>query len=259
MPVFRPLRAVHAHLGVSRLPDVKVFPEENALSLRAKYFHRAIWYVITLKWLIEPAAVALGIILVIVVIVLFGGFMYRASQQSLITPTPVPVDTTVTEIPTIIPTTVPETPPPTPETPTPSPVPTQRGTYAESATPIRDPNPYVLPYYSTVYNPKGQYFPTIFHKSYEFDFQYEAVYANVVNAPLIVDFAVSPGSSTPIRSFFMITVRNNKTQKLLAQDGYFRTYSSNSPKRLYFSSPGNYHINMYGSFVSVDLTLRAPT
>ncbi|MDD1665862.1 MAG: hypothetical protein LUQ32_10955 [Methanomicrobiales archaeon] len=220
---------------------------------------QAIWYVIVMKWLIEPAAVALAIIIVIVAIVLFGAFYFRATQPALVTPTPVPVDTTVTEIPTPVLTTVPETNPPTPEIQTPSPAPTQRGTYAESATPIRDPNPYKLPYYSTVYNPKGQYFPTIFHQSYEFNFQYEAVYANVVKAPLIIDFAVTPGSSTPIRSFFLITVRDNTTQKLLAQDGYFRTYSSNSPKRLYFSSPGMYHINMYGGFVNADLTLRAPT
>ncbi len=82
--------------------------------------------------------------------------------------------------------------------------------------------------------------------------------AKVAKAPLIIDFAVSPGSDSPIRSFFMITIRDNTTQKLLAQDGYFRTYSSNSPKRLIFSSPGIYQINMYGSFVTTDLTLRAP-
>jgi hypothetical protein len=220
---------------------------------------QAIWYVIAMKWLIEPAAVALAIIIVIVAIVLFGGFYLRSSQPSLVTPTPVPVATTVTEIPTPVPTTVPETTPPTPEIPTPPPVPTQRGTYAESATPIRDPNYYKLPYYSTVYDPRGNMPPTIFHQSYQFNFQYEAVVANVVQAPLIIDFAVSPGSNSPIRSFFMITVRDNSTQKLLAQDGYFRTYSSNSPKRLIFSSPGTYHINMYGSFVSADLTLRAHT
>jgi len=212
-----------------------------------------------MKWMIEPAAIALGIIIVIVFVVILGGQFVKVQQASHVTPTPVPKTPSITEIPTTIPTTVPETPPPTPEIPTPPPVATPRGTYAESAKPIRDPNPYVLPYYSTVYNPKGQYFPTIFHQSYEFNFQYEAVYANVVKAPFIIDFAVSPGSSSPIRSFFLITVRDNTTQKLLAQDGYFRTYSSNSPKRLYFSSPGSYHINMYGSFVNADLTLRAPT
>jgi hypothetical protein len=221
---------------------------------------QAIWYVIVMKWLIEPAAVALAIIIVIVAIVLFGAFYFRASQPALVTPTPVPETATVTEIPATIPTALPETTQPTPETTTPPPTPTTpHGNYAVAATPIRDPNYYKLPYYSTVYDPRGKMPPTIFHQSYQFNFQYEAVVANIVQAPLIIDFAVSPGSSSPIRSFFLITVRENSTQKLLAQDGYFRTYSSNSPKRLIFSSPGTYHINMYGSFVSADLTLRAPT
>jgi hypothetical protein len=211
-----------------------------------------------MKWLMQPVAVALGIIIVIAALMLFGGFYLKLTQPAIAsTPTPTPASMT-TVLPTEIPTTLPETTPPAPEVTTPAPEPTPRGTYAESATPIRDPNPYVLPYYSTVYNPRGQYFPTIFHQSYDMKYQYEAVYADVKQAPLIIDFAVSPESDSPIRSFFLITVRDNETQKLLAQDGFFRTYSSNSPKRLYFSTPGQYHINMYGGFVKADLTLRAP-
>lgn len=224
-----------------------------------KHIVQAIWYVIAMKWWIEPSAVALGIILVIVFVVILLGLSIRLGHSSQVTPTPVPETTMITEVPTPLPETTPETPPPTPETTTPPPTPTPPSTWAVAATPIIDPNPYVLPYYSTVYNPAGKVFTVIFQQSYNFKYQYEAVIANVVQAPLIIDFAVSPESSSPIRSFFMITVRDNTTQKLLAQDGYFRTYSAQSPKRLYFSSPGTYYINMYGSFVSVDLTLRAPT
>ena len=211
-----------------------------------------------MKWMIEPAAIALGIVLVIVFIVILVGHGITANEASKATPPPVPETTMITEIATMLPETTPETPPPTPEITTPEPTPTPPETYAVAATPIRDPNPYVLPYYSTVYNPAGQVFPVIFQQSYAFKYQYEAVVAKVAQAPLIIDFAVSPETSTPIQSFFMITVRDNTTQQLLAQDGYFRTYSTNSPKRLYFSSPGTYHINMYGAFVDVDLTIRAP-
>jgi len=168
-------------------------------------------------------------------------------------------EVSATAIPTTVPITIPETTLPTPETPTPPPIPTQRGTYVIAATPINDPNTYMLPYYSTVYNPAGQVFPVIFQQSYTFNYQYEAVVVHVVQAPLIIDFAVTPGSSNPIKSFFLITVRDNTNQQILAQDGYFRTYSVSSPKRLYFSSPGTYHINMYGALVGVDLTIRAPT
>jgi hypothetical protein len=170
------------------------------------------------------------------------------------------VETTLaTEIPTTLPPTLPETEPSTPEMTTPIPTPVPPHTYAGPATPIRDPNYYKLPYYSTVYDPRQNMPPVIYQQSYTFTYQYEAVVASVIKPPLIIDFAVSPGSSSPIRSFFLITIRNNDTQKLLAQDGYFRTYSAQSPKRLIFSSPGTYHINMYGAFVSASLTLRAPT
>jgi hypothetical protein len=210
-----------------------------------------------MKWLIEPAAVALGIIIVIVAIILFGGFYLRATQQPLVTPTPVPLPTMVTGIATPVPTTVPETTPPTPEI-TAAPTPTPRGTFAKSATPIRDPSIYNAPDFRTVYNLKGRAFPTIFHQTYEGKFQYEAISAEVVNPPFIIDYAVTPGSSSPVRSFFIITVWDNTTHKVLAQDGYFRTYSAESPKRLYFSFPGKFYIEMHGGFVTADLTLRAP-
>jgi hypothetical protein len=71
-----------------------------------------------------------------------------------------------------------------------------------------------------------------------------------------VDFVLT-GAQSPTRSFFYLTVRNNKTQELLAQEGFYGPYTDNSGKRFYFSSPGDYHINMWGGFVTVDLTLRA--
>ena len=39
--------------------------------------------------------------------------------------------------------------------------------------------------------------PVIFQQSYTFKFQYEAVVAQVVQAPLIIDFAVTPWSDSP--------------------------------------------------------------
>ena len=220
---------------------------------------QAIWYVIAMKWWIEPAAVALGIILVIVFIVLMVGHGIRVGHESQVTPTPVPETTVITEVPTLLPETTPETTPPTPEETTLPPTPPPPSTWAVEAASIRDPNPINIPYYSNVYNPGRNLPPVIFQQSYNFNYQYYAVVANILKAPLIIDFAVSPGSSSPIRSFFIITIRDNTTHEPLRQDGYFRTYSAESPKRIIFSSPGTYHINMYGSDVSVSLTLRAPT
>lgn len=207
-----------------------------------------------MKWLMEPVAIAFAVVIVVVMIILFGGFYLRATQTPITpTPTPEPVTTMVTGIPTPLP----ETTPPTPETTTPPPTPTQPRTYAATAIPFNDRKYYKLPYLSTVYNPRGNLPPTIFQKSYEGKFQDEAVVANVLQAPLIIDFVLTQAQS-PTRSFFFITVRNNATRQLLAQEGFYGAYSEDRMKRLCFSSPGSYHINMYGGFVTVELTIRAP-
>jgi hypothetical protein len=210
-----------------------------------------------MKWMLQPIGIALGVIILIGFFLILGGQYLKFSEEAKVTPTPVPETPAITEPPTTEPT--PETTvPPTPVVTTPPPVPTLRGTYAEVAEPVRDPKVYNAPDYTTVYNPKGRGFPVIFQKHYDMDFQYEGVYADIINSPFIIDFSVSPESNSPIRSFFIITVRDNTTQKVISQDGYFRTYSAQSPKRLYFSSPGKYHITVYGGFVTADLTLRAP-
>jgi hypothetical protein len=204
----------------------------------------------------EPVAVAFAVIIVVVAVILFGGFYLRASQpQATQTPTPVPETSMITEIPTTLPPVV-ETAAPTPEITTPEPTPTQDRTYAAPATPYNDKKYYMLPYKSSVYNPKGNLPPVIYHATYSGKFQSEAVVAHVLQAPLIVDFILT-SSQSPTRSFFYLTVRNNKTEELLAQEGFYGPYTIDSGKRFYFSSPGDYHINMYGGFVTVDLTLRA--
>lgn len=203
----------------------------------------------------EPVAVAFAVIIVVVGVILFGGFYLKFSQPQP-TPTPTPETPMVTEIPTTEATTAPETVAPTPEITAPEPTPTQDRTYAAPATPYNDKKYYVLPYKSSVYNPKGNLPPVIYHATYSGKFQSEAVVAHVLQAPLIVDFILT-SSQSPTRSFFYLTVRNNKTEELLAQEGFYGPYTIDIGKRFYFSSPGDYHINMYGGFVTVDLTLRA--
>jgi len=208
-----------------------------------------------MKWLMEPVAVALGIIIVIVAVMLFGGF-YLKFTQAPITPTPTPVTPVVTEIPTEIPTTE-ETPPPTPEVTLPPPPTTPPGSYAVAAKPYDDKKYYKLPYRSTVYDPRASMPPVIFSTSYEGKFQSEGVVVHVVRPPLLIDYSLTSAQS-PTRSFFFLTVRNNETQELLAQDGFLGPYSEDRMKRLTFSAAGDYHINMYGGFVGVQLNLRAP-
>ena len=211
-----------------------------------------------MKWWAEPVGIAIGVVVVLVIIVLFVDFGLSVTQPHIPpTPTPEPV-TEVTEIPTTLPPTT-ETTAPTPEETTLPPTTPPPIAWAVPATPIRDTNLYNAPDYTTTYNANGQVFPIIYEQTYVGKFQYEAVYAEVVKPPFIIDFTTSPGSTSPIRSFFFITVWDNSTHQVLAQDGYFRTYSANSPKRLLFSFPGKFYIEMHGAFVTVDLTLRAPT
>jgi len=208
-----------------------------------------------MKWLMEPVAVALGIIIVIVAVMLFGGF-YLKTTQAPINPTPTPAP--VTPVPTEIPTTVPETTPPTPEIMTPAPTPTKpQGNYVVPAVPFTDEKYYKLPYRSTRYDPRTSMLPpVIFHQTYDGKFQSEAIVVNLVRTPLMVDYSLSYVQS-PTRSFFFLTIRDNATQELIAQDGFLGPYSEDRMKRLTFSSPGAYHINMYGGFVTVDLSIRA--
>ncbi|HVN66590.1 MAG TPA: hypothetical protein VMT31_08260 [Methanomicrobiales archaeon] len=204
----------------------------------------------------EPVAVALGIIVVIVAVMLFGGF-YLKITQTPIAPTPTPITPVVTEVPAEIPTPLPETNPPPQVTTTPVPTPTPERSHAGPAIPYNDKKYYNLPYKSTYYNPKGNLPPTIYQQTYVGKFQSEAVVVRALQAPLIVDFILTSAQS-PTRSFFFLTLRNNETHELLAQEGFYGPYTENPQKRLFFSSPGEYHINMYGGFVTVDLIIRAP-
>ena len=210
-----------------------------------------------MKWLMEPVAVALGIIIVIVAVMLFGGFYLKVTQAPA-TPAPTPVTPQVTEIPTEIPTTIPETTPTPVEVTLPHPPTTPPGNYAVVAKPYNDKKYYKLPYRSTVYDPRASMPPVIYSQSYTGKFQSEAVVVHLVNPPLLIDYSLTSAQS-PTRSFFYLTLRNNATQELLAQDGFFGPYSIDSMKRITFSSPGDYHINLYGGFVGVELTLRAPS
>jgi hypothetical protein len=209
-----------------------------------------------MKWLMQPVAVALGIIIVIAGLMLFGSVYLKMTQAPLApAATPQPVTTV---LPTQVPTTLPETSEPTPEMTTPVPTPTRDRSFATAAKPSEDADKYYnLPYKSTVYNPKGNLPPTIYHQTYDGKFQKEGVDARVLQAPLIIDFVLTSAQG-PTRSRFLLTVRNNETQELLAQEGFYGAYTENSQKRLYFSAPGTYHIDMYGTFVNVDLTVRAP-
>jgi hypothetical protein len=102
--------------------------------------------------------------------------------------------------------------------------------------------------------------PALFTEVYtnRFSLKYNSVglLATVVKAPLVIDFSVIPGNSNPNYCFFILTVRDASLGEVIGQEGYARTFSTENPKRLVFTSPGKYHLNLYGNWVDVDLSIR---
>jgi hypothetical protein len=109
-------------------------------------------------------------------------------------------------------------------------------------------------------SPQYRVDPALFTEVYRnrFTLKYGSVglLATVENAPLVIDFSVTPGNPDPVYSFFILTVRDADLGVVVGQEGYGRTFSTENPKRLVFMSPGRYHINLYGNLVEVDLGIR---
>ena len=98
-------------------------------------------------------------------------------------------------------------------------------------------------------------FTDVYHGRFDLDYLSEGLLVTVDRAPLVIDFSVTAGSRDPVYSFFILTVRDGDTREVVGQEGYGRTFSTDSPKRLVFTSPGKYHLNLYGNMVRVDLAI----
>jgi len=98
-------------------------------------------------------------------------------------------------------------------------------------------------------------FAEVYHDQFTLNYNSIGLLVTVDRAPLVVDFSVTPGSRDPVYSFFIITVRDGDSREVIGQEGYGRTFSTDSPKRLVFTSPGRYHLNLYGNLVSGDLSI----
>ncbi len=99
-------------------------------------------------------------------------------------------------------------------------------------------------------------FTEVYRKQFSLNYNSVGLLATVDKAPLVIDFSVTPGNRDPVYSFFILTVRDAGSRQVVGQEGYGRTFSTESPKRLVFTSPGKYHLNLYGNWVDVDLRVR---
>ena len=123
---------------------------------------------------------------------------------------------------------------------------------------------------STAYNPGNMSMKRApdFQKTYTLNGNAVGMVVNVETGPLIIEFDVhpavdcmnNPGScrgslaASVNRPYFIITVRDNTTQKIVAQDGYGREFSSDTSDRVMtIYGQGQYHITLEGSWLDVTL------
>ncbi|MDD1660978.1 MAG: hypothetical protein LUO97_05040 [Methanomicrobiales archaeon] len=99
-------------------------------------------------------------------------------------------------------------------------------------------------------------FTEVYNRRFSMTYNSVGLLATVEKAPLVIDFSVHPGNRDPVYSFFILTVRDAGSRVVVGQEGYGRTFSTENPKRLVFMSPGKYHLNLYGNWVDVDLSIR---
>lgn len=112
--------------------------------------------------------------------------------------------------------------------------------------------------------------PAEFTKTYTLRGNATGMIVNVVKGPLILSFDVNPmydclenpdscrGDKTKSvnRPYFTITVRDNQTREIVAEDGYAREYSSQKNNRtIKIFGEGQYHLTLTGNFLDVILSI----
>ena len=99
----------------------------------------------------------------------------------------------------------------------------------------------------------------IYRNTYDLQYRNVGLLANITRAPFIIDFHVDPTSNNPNDCFFRLTVRDNSTNKIIAENGYGLLYSNDVDKHMVIRAPGDYHLNLYGNRVTVTISIRTGT
>ena len=142
------------------------------------------------------------------------------------------------------------------------------------AAPILPPDPYPI-LHGTRINATPEYNllnrPPEFTRTYTLRGDATGMIVNVVKGPLILSFDINPlydclenpdacrGDKTnPMnRPYFTITVRDNQTHEIIAEDGYAREYSSQKTDRtIEIFGEGQYHLTLTGNYLDVTLSIR---
>jgi hypothetical protein len=141
------------------------------------------------------------------------------------------------------------------------------------AAPILTPDPYPLQHASRINQTNES---TTLSQVPEFARKYTlrgealGLLVNVTRAPLVISFDVNPMydclddpdsckgdlKNPKVQPYFFITVRDNQTLEIVAEDGYGRIYSSQKDDReIKIFSTGQYHLTFTGNYLDITLSI----
>ena len=141
------------------------------------------------------------------------------------------------------------------------------------AAPILTLDPYPLLHATRINQTNGSnelsYTPE-FTRTYTLRGESVGLLVNVIQAPLVISFDVNPmydcmdnpdscrgDLRNPMtQPYFILTVRDNQTLEIVAEDGYGRIYSSQKTDReIKIFSTGQYHLTFTGNYLDVTLSI----
>lgn len=135
----------------------------------------------------------------------------------------------------------------------------------------------------------------IFRKTYDLNYENAGLLVNIEKAPLIIDIHVEPECDNPYDCFLRLTVRDNATMEIIADEGYgvlyntgaygtgyvekeYETghpgdrygrgfgplvkreeYATDADQRIVIRVPGEYHVNLYGTRMKVTISISSGT
>jgi len=101
-------------------------------------------------------------------------------------------------------------------------------------------------------------YPTapFFSGSYNLKWDNIALLARPSAPPFVIEMKFNSWTSNPYDARAIVTVRNNQTGEVVAEDGYNGEFSSEGEKRICIRESGEYHVNIYGYRTTVNIVLR---
>ncbi|MBN1195656.1 MAG: hypothetical protein JXA08_09995 [Methanomicrobiaceae archaeon] len=164
-------------------------------------------------------------------------------------------------------------------TPTPSVTPTP--SYLVESTPISTPLPTPSPKVTMPAATQGATtYLEIYNTTLTFNYNVTAFGFDLSRAPMNIEYSVHPVMVTRVieresdygthevvtferdmpseLAEFVLTIYDKNTLAVIAKEGYGKLYSFDETQQLIIRTPGNYQVEMTGSFVTVDVTITVP-